>query len=229
MTQRGCGQSKDIFENYSHKSNIKDLDYIVRENNINCIIGHSYGAKLLSDYCTNINNKIKSIFIGISDSMVTPRINNILYDLVFLKKENSIEYQEIYESLDDFSLDKIWEVSEKVAHLFSSNSTRPFYYWANLKAKESAENIQKDIGFKINPKVFSQVRKDIYELSKISDNDISKISNPKIWINGMHDLVMRGYDLLTKNRENEIVFTKSAHHPHIEEPDKMESIINEFI
>lgn len=85
--QRNTGRSLTGRENITHQDNIEDLkyiiDFILLEQSIDLqgIIAHSYGAKLAVDAYKKYQLSIPAIFLSMADSILTPRINNLMLDL----------------------------------------------------------------------------------------------------------------------------------------------------
>lgn len=234
--QRGCGRSKKTSDIVLHSDNINDLEEVyktlsVKVNfNIAAIAGHSYGAKLLFDYLQYYQIKIPSVFIATASSMLTPRINNLLLDLAYLKSVDKEVYQETLNEFNDYSPELLWKITEKLAKFFQKNTTRPYFYWANLLWKEKVAKIQDFISLPISPEVFESVRKDLYTKPEKFSVDIdATLKSPYLWINGFHDLIMDGASALTKKTSSVRLFFKSAHYPHIEEHSKFCEEVNEFL
>jgi proline iminopeptidase len=107
--QRGCGRSKPVDTLDSHEDNVRDLEDICKTitaeayYSIAAIAGHSYGAKVLFDYIQAIPTKIPAIFIATAASMLTPRINNLLLDLAYIKSIDREQYQIILAEFDNFN------------------------------------------------------------------------------------------------------------------------------
>ena len=97
------------------------------------MIGHSYGAKLLFDYYKTYKSTIPGVFVSTAKSILTPRLNNLMLDLSYLKKSNLEQYNKIYNELNNRDLNKIWDLSEQLTPVFQENKDRPYLYWANLK------------------------------------------------------------------------------------------------
>jgi len=122
--QRTCGRSIDFPEEVTHADNIQDLDEIYSYLTEFCgipikgFIGHSYGAKLLFDYYEKYNRAIPGIFISTANSILTPRLNNLFFDLAYLKKTNPTKYNDIFAEMLNLDLAKLWSLTEKLAPLF---------------------------------------------------------------------------------------------------------------
>lgn len=235
--QRGCGRSKPTNSVVLHTDNITDLDDVyktltINERNLNiaAIVGHSYGSKVLFDYLQYSHIEIPSIFIATASSLLTPRINNLLLDLAYLKSVDSEEYQKVLEEFDDYSQEMLWRLTERLTKIFQENKTRPYFYWANLFWKEKVSKIQNSMKLPINSEVFSSIRKDLYSKPEEFTVNIDKtIKSPYLWINGFHDLIMDGASALTKKSSPVKLFYKSAHYPHIEEHQKFCGEVNAFL
>lgn len=234
--QRACGRSKKIEKQVLHADNVHDLDAVYKiitkntDYKIVAIAGHSYGAKVLFDYLRDSQLKIPSIFIATASSMLTPRINNILIDLAYLKSIEPEKYQKILEEFDNYDADTLWRVTEKLATVFQENKLRQNFYWANLIWRDKVVKMQQKVGFPINLEVFQSVRQDIYSTSENFSIEIQeKLKTPYLWINGFHDLIMEGASELKKNNVSVRLFFKSAHYPHIEENEKFCKEVNRFM
>ncbi len=230
--QKSTGRSS-THSNITHQDNINDLksiiDLIQKEKSIRlaAIIGHSYGAKLLADTYKQRPSAMPAIFVSTAESVLTPRINNLLLDLAYLKKINKNKYNEIYLSFNDSSVESIWKITEELSPLFQKNKTRPLLYWANLEKMKLVQNIQKEINNHTNQAVFLSVRKSLYENEQNLLVNIDSIVAPKLWINGFHDYIMKA---TTQKQKTKIeIFMKSSHYPHIEENEKFCSLVNAFL
>ena len=226
--QAGCGNSKKK-PSYSHQNNIQDLFQVIelvsQNNSIDAVIGHSYGAKLLSDYLKVFNDNFLPIFVGSSESIITPRATNLLLDLNWLKNTNALEYQDFYNELqEDMSNETILNLSQKIAHFFFKNPNRANVYWANMNYKNIVLNFQKSNSYDVNMEVFKHVRAELYS----NVNNFQVESKNAIWINGFHDLIMQGYKKILTCKKS-YIFTKSAHYPHIEENEKFCLLMNDYL
>lgn len=232
--QRGAGRSFQPTEIVTHQNNIDDLSNVIKllevqENlKIKSIAGHSYGAKVLFDFYEQTESEIPAIFVAATDSILTPRLNNLKLDLEFLKSTNSKRATEILKQFDTLSLAEIWNITRELAPLFLKNKLRPSFYWSNLDWYKKILAIQKDLSLPINHKTFMSVREDLYRSALNLDMDINQLDIKKIWINGAKDLVMRESDP-KKNSFGTIFFSESAHSPHIEENLKFGEVVNEFL
>jgi len=231
--QRECGRSEKNHELVSHQDNLKDLkniiDYFVNSNiPIKGLIGHSYGAKLLYDFYLTYPSTLPGIFVGIADSMLTPRLNNLLSDLTYLRKNDPDRYQDILPRLNKLTLEKLWMITEELAPVFESNKDRPFNYFANLELMQKVQEISKVINIPINKEVLMSVRKDIYASKELCKVEIANLKNDYLWINGFHDSTMNSTNSFLKN-QNIILFYQSAHYPHIEESRLFCETVNEFL
>ena len=234
--QRGCGRSKPVEETVVHADNVCDLEEVCRTASekahyeIAAIAGHSYGAKLLFDYFQYSGSTVPGIFISTAPSILTPRVKNLLLDLAYLKTIDRDQYQTILEEFEGFSLEKIWELTERLAKVFQQNKARPFFYWANLDWKDKVEAIQDSVSLPINSQVFTSVRHDLYSKPEAYSVDLDSISTlPHLWINGFHDMVMDGPSALEKKYSTTTLFFQSAHYPHIEEHEKFCGEVNAFL
>ncbi|MCC5792130.1 MAG: alpha/beta hydrolase [Legionellaceae bacterium] len=232
--QRGCGRSPHSNTIVLHKHNIEDLHQIIthvsrtHKLTIACLVGHSYGAKLLYDYYEKYDAQYPGVFISTADSIITPRLNNLLLDLNYLKKNHPDKYQEVYEKIDTLNFNSLWEISEQLAPVFHENKDRVYFYWANLSYMNKVKEIQAKMEISPNNDVFMSVRKDLY-----SDHDnysvaIDDLKIPKLWINGFHDFVMNGSSSSLSHNSKMQTFFYSSHYPHIEEDKKFCELLNEF-
>ena len=232
--QRGCGRSKDFINEPTHQDNINDLNEIYhfligsQGLKIHGFIGHSYGAKLLFDFYQQFNINIPGIFVAIADSMLTPRINNLLLDLKYLQSVDNQKYLTALAAMENLDLQKLWDLTEELNPLFLQNTARTKMYWANLACYEELQQIPKEFNLPISKKTFMSVRKDLYSSLEKCSVDIDKLNIPFIWINGLHDYIMNGQDALFRNT-NKVIFFKSAHYPHIEENDRFCRVVNDFL
>lgn len=230
--QRGCGKSKSI-DNVSHDDNVNDLTDIIlhlKKSGIvlKAIIGHSYGAKVLCDYSIKNNSKLPCVFVGIADDMMTPRINNLILDLNYLKISHPNKYQELFNEFSLNDVNELWQLTEKLSDVFNQNPNRAFYYWANLATYGLFKNSQKNNNLPLSTNVFESVRKSLY-LSGSTKLEFQKLNAQYMVINGFHDYVMNGYLDIFKNLNNSKVFDKSSHSPHLEENVKFCETINHFV
>lgn len=231
--QRACGRSKTTSNTISHLNNLDDLEEICKlirreeHYNIAAIIGHSYGAKVLFDYIAhNPENKTPTIFISTAPSILTPRINNLLMDLSYLKQVDPEQYEIMLSEFENLNYDKLWELTEKITAVFHGNKNRPYLYWANLKWKEKVQNLHDHLNLPLNKDVFSSVRKDLYSKPDNYSVDIDSITDlPCLWINGFHDLIING----AAENPHITKFYKSAHYPHIEENERFCEVVNNFL
>lgn len=235
--QRGCGRSKPIEEEVLHIDNVRDLEEVYQtvtektDYQVVSIAGHSYGAKLVFDYLNSSQTTLPGIFIATAPSILTPRITNLLLDLSYLKTVDRDQYQTILEEFDEFSHEKLWELTERLSKVFQENKARPFFYWANLTWQEKVKTItQEELSLPMNFEVFSSVRRDLYSNKEAYSVNIDSIdSAPHLWINGFHDLIMSGHSALEKKSTTATLFFKSAHYPHIEEHERFCGEVNEFL
>lgn len=228
--QAGCGRSrKNVDSRYLHIENIKDLkdvlDYYSWDN-IQIIIGHSYGAKLLYDYLEKYgeDKNMEYIFLSTSENILIPRLNNLLLDLKYLKKAKPELYKESLAMLENcYSSDAINAITDQLNPYFLENPYRLDYYWANNEAQQEYISIKNP--YSLSQDVFEKVRKDLYSDPANYNLDIDRIKKSR-WVVGFHDFIMEGNkpDGLKKEK---IVFFRSGHYPHIEEPDKFLELLNE--
>ncbi|MCA0403914.1 MAG: alpha/beta hydrolase [Proteobacteria bacterium] len=232
--QRNCGKSKKNNTEVKHQDNINDLNLILNfiykyKIHIKALIGHSYGAKLLFDFYNFYKLKTPGVFVSTAKSIITPRLNNLLHDLSYIKKANSNLYNEIYESIDKMDLPSLWEITEKLNTIFQENENRPFLYWANLTYYNLVKNIQKEINLPPDLSTFKSVRQDLYSNYSNFSVDLDELNIPKLWINGFHDVINNGHLSALTMDDSIKTFYKSSHYPHIEENFYFCQCINEFI
>jgi proline iminopeptidase len=233
--QRNCGRSNKIKKPVLQQDNINDLQkvilYLTNYCNLNicALIGHSYGAKLLFDYYTNYESTIPGVFVSTAKSILTPRLNNLMLDLSFLKKSNLELYNKIFDEINNLDLNKIWEISEQLTPVFQENKDRPYLYWANLEYYNLVQEVQKHINLPVDTSTFISVRKDLYSKEANFSVNIDKLTIRKLWLNGFHDFVMNGHEIALLNNQEVITFYKSSHYPHIEENERFSELLNEFI
>jgi len=233
--QRNCGRSKKNSGSVLHQDNVDDLQNIVQyltnstQLEIVGLIGHSYGAKLLFDYYNTSHSTISGIFVSTANSILTPRLNNLVLDLAYLKKTNPEQYNETLQEMDELDLNKIWVISEKLTPIFQENKDRPYLYWANLACYETVKKIQNKINQPTDIDTFVSIRKDLYSNKLNFSVDINSLTIPTLWINGFHDFVMNGQEDVLSNNSTITTFYKSSHYPHIEENGRFSKLINEFI
>ncbi|AWN74928.1 TPA: alpha/beta hydrolase [Legionella anisa] len=232
--QRNCGKSNKIKKLVLQQDNINDLQKIILylddhfNLNIHALIGHSYGAKLLFDYYKNYESTIPGVFVSTAQSILTPRLNNLMLDLSYLKKSNLELYNKILNEINNLDLNKIWELSEQLTPVFQENKDRPYLYWANLDYYNLVQNAHKNINLPLDMNTFISVRKDLYSKEANFSVNINELKIRKLWINGFHDFVMNGHQIALNNHEI-ITFNKSSHYPHLEENDRFSELLNEFI
>jgi len=232
--QRNCGRSKKISEKVLHQENVEDLQKIINHLNLFKIkiiglIGHSYGAKLLFDFYNRFNSTIPGIFISTANTILIPRLNNLILDLAYLKKTDVVRYNEIFLEMDNLDLKKIWNTSEKLMPFFQENKDRPYLYWANLECFEKIKKVQEKINLPTDIDTFISVRKNLYSTESNFAVDIQSLNIPTLWVNGFHDLIMNGSEGVLSNNSKIITFYKSSHYPHLEENNRFCTLINEFI
>lgn len=233
--QRNCGRSKKTNGSILHSHNVVDLHHIIlyltelQKLKINGLIGHSYGAKLLFDYYKNFNSIIPGVFVSTANSILIPRLNNLMIDLSYLKKNYPEKYNNQLKEIDYLDLEKIWEVSEELTPFFQENNDRFYLYWANLEYFHLTQKIQGELNLPINMETFINVRKDLYLCKSNFSVDIDSLNIKKLWINGFHDFIMNGQGSVLSNTKDIITFYKSAHYPHIEENGRFSELINKFI
>ncbi|MCB9063172.1 MAG: alpha/beta fold hydrolase [Halobacteriovoraceae bacterium] len=226
--QRGCGRSKCV-STVTHNENIDDLNNLIsflKDQNIfiNVILGHSYGAKVLNDFIKKIKTNLGSIFLSTSQSILTPRINNLILDIEYLNREfPEIETPKI-EELQFLELSEIWNLTEKLVPYFNQNPKRNDFYWYNQIVRDRVFKLQTEINSPINDFVFKTVRKDLYSRFSNLTIDFEHIPSPKIWINGKYDKIME-----SKVNENILLVDKSAHYPHFENQKEFVNLINRFL
>lgn len=232
--QRGCGRSASVSEYPTHKENIDDLQnvyhHVTCEEKVTVVgfIGHSYGAKLLCDFLYQTGNSLPALFLSMSESLLIPRINNVMLDLKYLQATDYEKYLEILEKMDR-TLDQrsLWEVTEMLAPLFVANRVRPTMYWANRDACTKVSQIQKQLNLPLNTHTFESVRKNLYLEGDISGVNLNQLSGRALLVMGFHDYIMDGHKS-PQAQTNRITFNKSGHYPHIEESEKFCRIAAEF-
>lgn len=233
--QRNCGRSNKISKTALHRDNVEDLQKIILyltshyKLKISALIGHSYGAKLLFDYYKNYSSLIPGVFISTANSILTPRLNNLMLDLFYLKRNNCDQYKKLLNEINSPDLNKIWEISEELTPLFQENKDRPYFYWANLECFHTVQEAQKHINLPLDMKTFVSVRKDLYSNQSNFSVDIDNLEFTKLWINGFHDFVMNGHEEAMSQNPKITTFYQSSHYPHIEENDRFNEMLNEFI
>lgn len=232
--QRNCGRSKKVSDSVLHQDNVEDLQKIIQHLNlikikIHGLIGHSYGAKLLFDFYNKFDSTIPGIFISTANSILIPRLNNLILDLAYLKKSDPVQYNETFQEMDNLDLNKIWSISEKLTPLFQENKDRPYLYWANLECFEMIKGVQKQINLPIDTNTFVSVRKDLYSNESNFSVDINSLSIPSLWVNGFHDFIMNGSNGMLCSNHKITTFYKSSHYPHLEENGLFCELINEFL
>ena len=232
--QRACGRSLKFEKKVTHEDNVNDLyqiyEFLVeRELNIGGFMGHSYGAKLLFDFYNIFKLTMPGVFVSTARSIITPRLNNILLDLAYLKTENQEKYQEIIMNMDNFDLKEMWSLTEALAPLFQKNKDRPYLYWANLVCFKRIQKIQNDINLPVNNQIFMEVRKDLYSDKANFSVEIDNLNIPALWINGVHDYIMDGAKEVFSNNPKITHFYKSAHYPHLEENERFCEVVNDFL
>jgi proline iminopeptidase len=231
--QRGCGRSQK-YQSYSHPENIADLETVIDEvqdqisQKIDLIIGHSYGAKILYDYLLAHSCQTKSMFVGTSSHLLIPRLNNLLLDLKYLQKSHPDAYEEFLTSFSVTDKKSIWEASEKLAPLFNLNPDRPLYYWANTQVRALMERVLATSPHPVNSVVFQQVRKDLYLGEDLLTFEFQRLNCPYRWVLGFFDYIMGG-NLIYQSPNNQIIFDKSGHYPHLEENIRFCEVANEFL
>jgi len=233
--QRTCGRSTDFPEKISHENNVNDLQeiyqFFLKTNDINIkgFIGHSYGAKLLFDFYKKFSNNIPGVFVSTANSILIPRLNNLLFDLAYLKKIDVMKYKKIYEKMNNENFNNLWELTEELSYLFEKNSDRKYLYWADLDWLEKVQKIQDKIDLPTNAQTFMEVRRDLYSADKNFSVDLEHLQRPFLWINGLHDFIMNGTHGAINNQSSMTTFYKSSHYPHIEENERFCQMINTFI
>ncbi len=233
--QRNCGKSNKLPRHVLHQDNIDDLQKIVLNLTEHCnlnicaLIGHSYGAKLLFDYYKRFESTTPGVFISTAKSILTPRLNNLMIDLSYLKKSNVDLYNKIFNEIDDIDLNRLWKLSEQLTPIFQENKDRPYLYWANLEYYNLVQEVQKRINLPSDTKTFISVRQDLYSSESNFSVNINELEISKLWINGFHDFVMNGHEVAISKDPRVITFYKSSHYPHLEENDRFSELLNEFI
>ena len=233
--QRNCGRTTGFPDHVLHTDNIDDLEEIyqylnkIRKIKITGIIGHSYGAKLLFDFCNKFNNETPCIFVSTAKSILVPRLNNLIFDMSYLKKTHPEKYSIILQEMDSMDLNKLWSLTEELAGFSHENTDRHYLYWANLECFNKYKHIQSETTIPVNSKTFMSVRKDLYSIYDNFSVDISRLDIPYLWINGFHDFIMNGTEGSFSTIEKLIIFYKSAHYPHIEENHRFSELINDFL
>jgi proline iminopeptidase len=225
--QRGCGRSKAVRDIVLHADNVMDLGSVIvtfRDHHDvipAAIVGHSYGAKLLFDYYQQSDSTIPGIFIATAPSTLTPRVNNMLLDLYYLKSNDEVKYEEVLDVFNDFNDKNVWAITEKLSEVFHKNESRANFYWANMTWKKRVGLLEKKLSLPLNRAIFTSVRRDMYSAGSDQSVAIDSLDNTRyLWINGFHDLVMNGASTLVSNDANTKVFYKSAHYPHVEEHER---------
>jgi proline iminopeptidase len=234
--QRSCGRSNDAnTESVLHTDNVSDLDkicaYLDNSHDIKLkgFIGHSYGAKLLFDFYRKFDCKIPGIFISTANSILKPRLNNLVFDLAYLKKTNPSQYKNILCEMNQLTIEKLWELTEELSPIFKENEDRIYLYWANMDIYEQVNQIQNILKLPLNEKTFMSVRKDLYTSENNFSVDIDTLKLPYLWINGIHDFIMNGTEGILSNKQKITAFYQSSHYPHLEENQRLCELINLFI
>lgn len=230
--QRSCGKSLHTDSTVTHQDNIDDLLEVIStldDNKITlcAIMGHSYGAKLLYDFYSANKCNIPGIFISTASSTITPRINNLLLDINYLKRTNETLYLDTLKKTEKLTIENLWEISEELAPLFFNNTERMLHYWANLDKMRRNQEIQSSINLPINKTVFQSVREELYSQNVDNKIEISKLETQTLWINGLQDHIINSFETLTNAKVT--LFQKSSHYPHIEESERFCSVVNQFI
>lgn len=233
--QRNCGKSNKLPRRVLHHDNIDDLQKIILHLTVCCnlnictLIGHSYGAKLLFDYVKQFESIIPCVFISTAKSILTPRMNNLMLDLSYLKKNHIDLYNKTFNEIDDIDINKLWIISEQLTPIFQENKDRPFFYWANLGYYNLVQKIQKIINLPSDTKTFISVRQDLYSNKSNFSVNINELEISKLWINGFHDFVINGHEMAMSKEPGIITLYKSSHYPHIEENERFSELLNDFI
>jgi proline iminopeptidase len=237
--QRNCGRSANNQLPVSHNDNINDLQEIysfLQSKNIevSAFIGNSYGSKLLYDFYKQYPKiRVPGIFIAMAESILIPRVNNLMLDLNYLKMEKPEEYKKILSEMKDANFNSLWPLTEKLAPLFKENKMRPYFYWANIEWFEKYQKIKEASQYKDNLEVFTSVRKDLYQSVASLDMEVNTLDIDYVWINGFHDYIMAGASGLLqepkKSRQMKLTFMQSAHYPHIEENERFCEVVNDFL
>lgn len=233
--QRNCGRSPLSEQSINHNQNVGDLSLIVSliqktyQLKLGALMGHSYGAKILADYAKISPTDIPLIFVATSESLLRPRLNNLMLDFAYLKQTHPQKYNEIFNSIQEVDHSKLWELSETLASYFQKNVNRGSIYWANTEWYGRVQELQTELNIPINLDVFASVRKDIYSNKEHLTCDISSIEGDKLWITGFHDFIMDGQMAAFSYDPNIITFYQSAHYPHIEENERFCRVVNEFL
>jgi proline iminopeptidase len=231
--QRGCGRSQQ-HQSYSHLENIADLGTVIEgvqnqvSQDIDLIIGHSYGAKILYDSLLARSSKTKAMFVATSAHLLVPRLNNFLLDMKYLQKSHPSAYEEFLTSFSLTDKKSLWEASEKLAPLFNLNPERPLYYWANSQVRALMEQVQMTSPYPVNAEVFQQVRKEIYLSDDLLTIEFQRLNGPYKWVVGFFDYIMGG-NLIHQSPQNQIILDKSGHFPHLEENVRFCEVANEFL
>lgn len=230
--QRNCGRSLNTKSNVTHSDNVTDFNalyhYLISEGlSIQGFIGHSYGAKLLFDFYRKFNSQLPGIFISSARSILTPRLNNLLFDITYLKKIDPPKYEAILTKMDCMNLNKLWELTEELSPIFQQNKDRAYHYWANLDWMKKSQEAQKKNLLPVNEETFISVRKDLYLIENNFSVDIDKLKIPYLWINGFHDTMLNSAENFLS--EHITLFYKSAHYPHIEENSRFNETVNHFL
>jgi len=232
--QRECGRSSRTTDTVTHRDNIKDVQNVLdtlaaNHIDIKAIIGHSYGAKLLADFLITRQCSLPAIFIATAASILTPRINNLLLDLTYLKKIDQGQYMALYEKFENMDYASLWELSETLAPLFQKNPDRALSYWANLTTMRQVDDLKTTLNLPINPRVFKSVRADLYRSPDNFKLHIDQLKQPTLWINGFHDKIMDGASAMVNQQRSPMLFNQSAHYPHLEQPTLFASKVNAFL
>jgi proline iminopeptidase len=233
--QRNCGKSNKISDNVLHQDNIDDLQTIILyltdhcNLNISALIGHSYGAKLLFDYYKSSKSTIFGVFISTARSILTPRLNNLMLDLSYLKKNNLDLYDQIFNEIDNMDFHILWKISEQLAPTYQENKDRPYLYWANLEYYKLVQDVQKRIHLPLDTKIFTSIRQDLYSRELNFSVNIDELEISKLWINGFHDFVINGHEIALSKEHGITTFYKSSHYPHLEENHRFSELLNVFI
>ncbi len=229
--QRACGRSPPIPLEVTHADNVNDLlnlyYFLVSEMkmDIKGMIGHSYGAKILADCIWLHQLNVFPIFVGISDSLLTPRLKNILLDLAWLRTHDLEKYRYYFSQLNDRNLPKLWQLTEELALIVKQSENRYPAFWANVEWYEKAKDILLTLNLPINSQVFNSVRRGMYSNEESLKLNIKNMKVAYLWVNGLYDSIMNGESALVDQSEI-TAFFQSAHYPHIEENPRFCSLLN---
>ena len=238
--QRGCGRSPATPpRELTHERNLDDLSALIAEvqprlpspNKFLGVFGHSYGALLAYELGRRQPEAtLRVILAGLSALPLQPRNRQLQIDLNLLKQQSPSAFQTHARAALMRHEGAPWQLAAEVRRLMPDASNRKLFLWGNLSAMNWYESLKSQVDIAENDDIYHAVRATVYAdesgLGEIRPEDLSQ---PTLWINGFHDLLMGGESFDMVRHDCCRIFRGSGHYPHLEEPERFLAELRAFL